>query len=112
MYLLRRLPAFFSILFIAALLTRAGFPLILLLPLTVMLLGGIFVPWSQVRKVMAAVLGLLSLPWVFMTWLRVSERLEAGGPWIRVMCILGGVALFTAWSGWLLLGPRDETPAA
>jgi hypothetical protein len=37
-----------------------------------------------------------------MAWMRVSERLTLGLPWMRLAVILGAVTLFTAWAAWLL----------
>ena len=59
----RLIPAFFSLLLVAALAMRLGFPLILIVPLTLMLMGALLVPWRQVRAVMAGVLGFLALVW-------------------------------------------------
>jgi hypothetical protein len=104
---LRLLPAQFALLLVAALFMRLGFPLILIAPLTLMLMLALLVPWREVRVVMTGVMGLLSLAWAFMTWLRVQERLAYGEPWSRLAGILAGVALFTAWSAWLLpRGPK------
>ena len=106
MSFLRILPAQFSLLLVAALFMRLGFPLIMIVPLTGMLMLALLVPWREVRGVMTVVMGLLSLIWAFMTWLRVQERLAFGEPWSRLAGILAGVALFTAWSGWLVWSTR------
>ena len=106
MYVLRILPAQVSLLLMAALFMRVGFPLILIVPLTVILMLGLLVPWAEARTLMAGVLGVVSLAWGFMTWLRVQERLAYGEPWSRLAGILLGVTLFTAWSAWLVWGSR------
>lgn len=106
MYILRILPAQFSLLLLAALFMRVGFPLILIVPLTVILMLGLLVPWAEARTLMTGVLGFVSLIWGFMTWLRVQERLAYGEPWSRLAGILAGVTLFTAWSAWLVWGSR------
>jgi hypothetical protein len=103
---LRLLPAQFSLLLLATLFMRLGFPLILIVPLTVMLMLGLLVPWSEARALMATVLGLISLLWGFMTWARVQERLVYGEPWSRLAGILAGVTLFTAWAAWLVWDSR------
>ena len=103
---LRLTPAYLSLLLFAALVMRLGFPLIMIVPLTLMLMGALLVPWRQVRAVMAGVLGLISLAWGFMTYLRVQERLAFGEPWSRLAGILAGVTLFTVWSAWLVWGTR------
>ena len=99
---LRLLPAHLSLLLLAALFMRMGIPLILIVPLTLMLMLAFLVPWSEVRTLLAAALGLGALIWTFMTWLRVQERLAYGEPWSRLAGILAGVALFTAWAAWLV----------
>ena len=102
MSFLRILPAQFSLLLLAALFMRLGFPLIMIFPLLMMLMAALLVTWSQVRVVMAGGMGLCSLIWAFMTYLRVQERLAYGEPWSRLAGILLGVTLFTAWSAWLV----------
>jgi hypothetical protein len=103
---LRLLPAHLSLLLLAALFMRVGIPLILIVPLTLMLMLSFLVPWSEVRALLTVALGLGSLVWAFMTWLRVQERLAYGEPWSRLPGILAGVALFTAWAAWLVWGSR------
>ena len=102
MSFLRILPAQFSLLLLAALFMRLGFPLILIFPLLMMLMAALLATWSEVRAVMAGVMGLCSLIWAFMTYLRVQERLAYGEPWSRLAGILLAVTLFTAWSAWLV----------
>lgn len=102
MSLLRLLPAQLSLLLLGALVLRMGVPLILVVPLLLLLMAAVLVPWSEVRSLMTGALGLGSLIWGFMTWARVQERVVYGAPWVRLALILGGVALFTAWSAWLL----------
>jgi type VI protein secretion system component VasK len=106
MSFLRILPAQVCLLLLAALFMRLGFPLIMIVPLTLMLMGALLVPWSEVRAVMTVVTGLCALLWGFMTYLRVEERLAYGEPWSRLAGILAGVALFNAWSAWLLWRSR------
>lgn len=112
MSFLRVLPAQISLLLLAALFMRMGIPLILIVPLTLLGLLGVLVPWPETRTAMAVLMGIGALVWGFMTWARVHERLAYEEPWIRLACILGGVALFTAWSGWLLWAPRKAKASA
>ena len=44
--------------------------------------------------------------WLYTTVTFVQERIYWGQPWLRLVFILGGVALFTAWAGFLLNSPR------
>jgi type VI protein secretion system component VasK len=110
MSFLRVLPAQFCLLLLAALFMRLGFPLIMIVPLALMLMGALLVPWSEVRAVMTVVMALCALTWGFMTWLRVQERLAYGEPWSRLAGILAGVALFNAWAAWLVWGGRKADP--
>lgn len=115
MSFLRILPAQLALLLLAALFMRLGFPLIMIFPLLMMLMAALLVTWSEVRAVMAGVMGFASLIWGFMTYLRVQERLAYGEPWSRLAGILLGVTLFTAWSGWLVWRSRrseDPGPSA
>lgn len=56
---------------------------------------------------LAILLGLGSLAWVWVAWLRVDARLAEGQPWLRLALIMGAVACFTAGSAWLLR-PRRQ----
>ena len=112
MSLLRLIPAQISLLLLAALFMRMGIPLILIVPLTVLAMLGVLVPWPETRTAMAVLLGIGALVWGVMTWVRVQGRLAYEEPWVRLACILGGVALFTAWSGWLLRAPRRAGTSA
>lgn len=47
-----------------------------------------------------------ALIWASAAYVLVQSRLEAGAPWMRMLLILGGVAVFTLWAGFLL---RSET---
>jgi len=90
---------------------RLGFPPIMIVPLTGMLMVALLVSWSEVRAVMTVVLGLCAGIWGFMTWLRVEERLAYGEPWSRLAGILAGVTLFNAWAAWLLWRSRKAGEA-
>lgn len=106
MSFLRVLPAQLCLLLLAALFMRLGLPLVLIVPLTLMLMLALLVPWPEVQALMTSVLGIMSLLWVFMTWLRVQERLAYSEPWARLAGILAGVALFNAWAAWLVWRSR------
>lgn len=106
MFVLRRLPAVLALLMLGALSLRLGLPFLLALPLTLALLVALFVPRAAVQASLSAMLGIGSLAWLGTAWLRVNERLALGAPWLRMVLILGAVALFTAWAAWLLLGGR------
>ena len=101
-FVLRRLPAFLSLLLLGALALRLGLPFLLALPLTLALLVALFIPKGPVQMTLSAVLWSGSLAWLWMAWMRVSVRLDDGQPWVRLAVILGAVALFTGWSAWLM----------
>lgn len=56
--------------------------------------------WSLIVVQLLAYVG--TVIWIQTTIMIVQERLARGMPWVRVVIILGVVALFTAWAGWLL----------
>jgi hypothetical protein len=106
MTFLRLLPAQFCLLLMAAVFMRLGFPLIMIVPLTVMLMVALLVPWPQFRVLMTIVMGLEACLWGFLTWLRVQERIAYSEPYSRLALILASVALFNVWAAWLVWGGR------
>jgi len=106
MSFLRILPAQFSLLLITAHFMRLGFPMIIILPLMVLLMLGLLVPWSQFRAVLTLPLAAYSVIWALTTWNLVQARIADGQPWLRLAAILGSVTLFTAWSAWLVWDSR------
>jgi hypothetical protein len=48
--------------------------------------------------------------WLKVAASRASERLAEGRPWMRLVIILGAVALFTAWAALLARAPK-KAPA-
>ncbi len=55
-----------------------------------------------VRLICMGLLLLLSLRWIWVTSVLVQLRMQLEQPWIRLSCILLGVALFTLLAAWLL----------
>ncbi|GLH74876.1 hypothetical protein GETHLI_33780 [Geothrix limicola] len=114
MFVLRRLPAFFALLMLAALSLRLGLSLLVTGPLTLALLVLLFIPKRFMQTLLGAVLWGGVLAWLGMAWLRANERLAGGQPWRRLVLIFGAVTLFTAWAAWLLRAkgstPADEQP--
>ncbi len=97
MNFLRLLPVLISFALLAAHFFRAGqlvaalLPLLLLIPL---MFRQTWVPWLiQLALLLGAVEWLHTLVNIAQT------RIEFGLPWIRMVLILGAVALFTAFSG-------------
>lgn len=100
MPVLRRIPALLALLLLGAHFLRfAQFPLV---ALCLGLLVPLFVPrrWAQALVALALALG--ALVWLETLAGDVRERWDFGTPWLRLAAILGAVALFTAWSAWLV----------
>ncbi len=108
----RILPAQFCLLLVAVLAMRLGLPLIMIVPLTGMLMVALFIPWAEVRFLLAGVLGLCTLIWGVMTVMRVELRMAYEQPFIRLAAILGGVTLFNAWATWLVWSSRKACAKA
>ncbi|HJW43089.1 MAG TPA: hypothetical protein VJ463_01435 [Geothrix sp.] len=108
MFVLRRLPAALALLMLGALSLRLGLSIQVAVPVALALTVLLFVPRPLFQTPLAAVLWAGALAWVGMAWLRVQARLADGLPWLRLAAILGGVALFTAWSAWLLHPRKTE----
>ena len=102
MFLLRRIPALIAVLMLGALSLRLGMAHWAALFLTSVLLALLFVPRAIPQVAALAALWTGCLAWVGMAWLRVSERLALGLPWLRLVFIFGAVTAFTAWAAWLL----------
>jgi len=97
-------PIFFS-----ALLLGAHFLYIDILPLVFVSLAFPFFiffrkPWAN--RLVQAILVLGSVEWLRAMALHVAERRAEGEPWLRVVFILGGVAIFTASSALVFLLKR------
>ena len=102
----RILPAQFCFLLLGALFMRLGFPLIIIGPVLLMLMGALLIPWSQFRTLMTVPLLLTTALWTAIAYGRVQERIAEGQHWIRLAAILFGVAAFNGWSAWLIWSSR------
>jgi hypothetical protein len=47
--------------------------------------------------------------WIVTAWRIAQSRIEAGTPYVRMLVILGAVAVFTAFAGWVLPAARDAS---
>jgi hypothetical protein len=100
MFVLRRIPALFSLLLLGAHFLRFGH---VVLVACCLLLGiPLFIRRTAAQAIVSWVLGAGALIWIWTLVGDARERLAFGEPWIRLVVILGAVALFTAWSAWLL----------
>lgn len=61
-------------------------------------------PW--VKRAFEAVLAVGVLVWLSTAVRLGAARMESGEPWMRMACILGGVAAFNGLALWLLQGER------
>ncbi len=100
-------PAMFSLLLGAAHFWRAG-----MYGLSISLVGfmllAISVHSAWIRLVLKVVLMLLAARWIWICGALVQVRFYMGEPWIRLACILLGVALFTLFSAWLMQKCRAQ----
>jgi len=106
MRFLRSIPALLAFLVLGAHFMRSGTVLLVPLPLLLIILLVPKAPWA-VRTCQAA-LGLGALEWLRTLVMRVLERSALGEPYLRLIVILGAVALFTAGSALLLRVPAKE----
>ncbi len=100
MTMLRRVPAVLAFLLLGAHFLRFG-----QLPLVagcLLLIVPLFVARRGAQVLAAGALALGALVWLWTLAADVQARLALGAPWMRLAVILGAVALFTAWSGWLV----------
>jgi hypothetical protein len=98
------LPVILSLLVLGAHFLRSGVIILVLGMLA--LVGCLAVRRRWVPRVVAVVLGLGAIEWVRTLLLFSGERIATGQPYVRLVVILGGVALFTALSGLVFLSPR------
>lgn len=101
---LRLIPVILSAMLLAAHFSYAGSSVLVLVALGFPLLLLIRKPWAARTVQLALVLGAAE-------WLRavsgyVSQRMEVGEPWIRLVVILGVVAALTAASALVFRSPR------
>lgn len=96
MNILRLLPAIISFLILSAHFSRAGLPVFSLLFLIVQLL--LFIKRAWVARLIQIVLIIGSIEWIRTIVNYVLERQAIGEPYIRLIIILGIVALFTGLS--------------
>jgi len=107
---LRTIPAVISFLLIGAHFLRRGdhpivFLCLLLLPLP-------FVRRWPARFLSIVLLSAGGVGWLVIAWRLAEARQGLGEPYTRMTLILGGVALFTFFSAWLLPGVSSRERAA
>lgn len=105
--MLRLLPAAIGSLLLAAHCLRAGHVLsaaaLAAFPFALALRG------PRVRRAFEAVLAGGILVWLYTAFRLGAARLESGEPWVRMACILGGVAAFNGLALYLLRGKQLDS---
>ncbi len=100
-------PAFLALLLGTAHLWRAG-----LYGLALSCMGFACLLWTGlawVRLVGMVLTSCLVVRWAWVSFSLAEMRIMRGEPWMRLACILGGVALFTLFASWLLWRQKTRT---
>jgi hypothetical protein len=100
----RVIPLLLTSLLLAAHFLRDGNLVLTLICVLIPLLLLIKKRWSWLVVQLFAYVG--AVIWLYTTVAMVQQRIFWGMPWVRLVMILGGVALFTAWAGFLLNSSR------
>ncbi len=61
-------------------------------------------PWAA--RLAQLALALAAARWLWMTWLLADVRAAAGAPYVRMVAILGAVALLTLLAAWVFRSAR------
>jgi hypothetical protein len=93
MRLILLLPVIVSLLLMGAHCMRLGFPVLMAIPLAMLLL--LLWPRRWVARTVQVTLILGAFEWLRAMVSYTSMRIHLGQPWLRLVFILGGVALFT-----------------
>ena len=88
--------------------------------LCVLLIALLFVPRAWAGRSVQVVLAVGTVEWVLTAWTLAEARMARGEPWVRLVVILGSVALLTAIAAALFqhpalrarFGPRPTTADA
>lgn len=94
MNILRLLPVILSFLLLAAHFSRADMNLMVVVSLIPLVF--LFLKKQWVPSLMRILLMLAAVEWLRAMVTYIIARKAAGEPWLRLLFILGGVALFTA----------------
>jgi hypothetical protein len=80
---------------------RAG----LVSAICILLIALLFVPRAWAGRVLQVVLALGAIEWILTAYTLAQVRMQHGDPYVRLVVILGGVALLTAVSATLFQHP-------
>lgn len=103
----RILPYVIMILLLAAHFSRANQNILAVIVLLIPLLLFIRQRWVIHTLQIVAYLG--AFAWLFSAYQYIQVRMETGDDWIRLLLILGSVALYSLWAGYFLRSPYIET---
>jgi hypothetical protein len=101
--MLLALPGLALALLAAHLLHAGWWPLATLALLLVALL---FVRRRWAARTLQVVLTVATVEWLLTAWSLAQMRVAHGQPWLRLVAILGAVALLTALAAWVIQRPR------
>ena len=96
MNVLRLLPVIFSFLILSAHFSRAGSTLLTIIFLLLSLL--LFIKKAWLARLLQIFLIIGSIEWIRILFVYVNERQAIGEPYLRLVIILGVVAIFTGLS--------------
>ena len=86
-------PVILSMLILAAHFSRAGNSVLMIISLALPLI--LFIRHSLIVRIMQAALLLGTIEWIRTAYVFASARAETGQPWLRLVIIIGVVAIFT-----------------
>lgn len=86
-------PVVISFLLMGAHFLRSGH--LFFVALSFVFIGLLFVKRPLIARLVQVILVLATVEWIYTAFVFASLRMENGLPWIRLVIILGGVALFT-----------------
>ncbi|MBT3228688.1 MAG: hypothetical protein HOD43_10365 [Candidatus Marinimicrobia bacterium] len=96
----RIIPYVFMIILLAAHFSRSGHDLLAILSLPIPLLFFVKQKWVIIALEIVAYLS--ALVWLFGAYQYIQIRSATGDDWVRLLIIMGCVALYSAWSGFFL----------
>ncbi len=97
----------FMIILLAAHFSRADQNL-----LSIVVLLAPFLLFIRAKWVILSLQGLAylaTLAWLYSAYTYVQARIASGDDWLRLLFILGGVALYTFWAGYFLRSKQIES---
>lgn len=101
--MLLALPALALVLLAAHLLHAGWWPLA---TLALLLIALLFVRRRWAARALQVVLVVASIEWLLTAWGLAQMRMAHGQPYLRLLLILGVVALLTALAAWVIQRPR------